>query len=212
MLNELISHLQKEWSILSSAPFTFVITLILGGLVAFLAMNWAYEARFKLLQDRLLAKQDSLLAKDDQLAEYRERLHLTPASRGGFSRLTHAELKQKALGLVQQIRTFLVKHETENRKVSDSKWQQMVMAKTEEEKQRLWNEHTNISTQFYLRLNSEYNQQYKVDAILLRDEILSRLTKDSKNERSFHMYEHPTNPIGMGMVADDLERLAKSLL
>lgn len=209
MLNELISHLQKEWSILSSAPFTFVITLILGGLVAFFALNWAYEARFKLLQDRLLAK-------DDQLGEYRERLHLTPALGSGFSRLTHKELKQKALELVQQIRTFLVKHEAEDRKVSDSKWQQMVMAKTEEEKKRLWNEYTNISIQFSLRLNSEYGQRFKVDAILLRDEILSRLPKDSKkdskDEHAFRMYEHPTNPIGMNMVADDLERLAKGLL
>ncbi len=203
-MDALIAYIQKNWQILSSAPLTFIITLILAIVVAFLAVNWGYEARFKLLQDRLSAK-------DDQLAEYRERLHLTPAKRGGYSKLSHAELKQKALELVQQIRIFLTKNMTEERKVSDSNWQQMVGAKTEEEKRRLWNEGTTFSIQFYTRINLEYDQQFKVDAILFRDEILSRLPKDSKDERAFRRYEHPTNPIGMGMVADDLERLTKSL-
>jgi hypothetical protein len=61
---------------------------------------------------------------------------------------------------------------------------------------------------FYTALNSEYDAKFKVTAIVLRDELLTRVKRPQPDGPEAHMYEHPTNPIGMGIVADDLERLA----
>lgn len=61
------------------------------------------------------------------------------------------------------------------------------------------------------RQSPEYDKRFKVETIVLRDELLTRLPNESKNEQGYARYEHPVNPIGMGMVADDLERLAKLL-
>jgi hypothetical protein len=87
----------------------------------------------------------------------------------------------------------------------------MVSAKTEEEKQKLWHHFTSSSSQRNLQRNVQYNSKFKVDSILLRDELLSRLPQGSKEERAYNLYEHPTNPIGMEMVIVDLERMTKLL-
>ena len=203
-MSDLILFLQQEWSTLKSAPVTFVLMLILGFLVAFLAVRWYY-------QGMLETKDERLKAKDDQLDDYRERLHLISASGSKYSRLNHDELKQEAFDLVKRIRKFL----TEERKRDYSNFtvyqSQMHDAKSDEERSRIWNDHTNKMLLGGLKLNTEYDNRFKIDAIIMRDELLSRLPKQAKNERAYSMYEHPTNPIGMGMVADDLEKLVKSL-
>jgi hypothetical protein len=82
---------------------------------------------------------------------------------------------------------------------------------TEEERQRKWQEQTNAAIQRSFETRSDFESQFKVDSILLRDELLSRLRPDAKNERAYRMYESPINPLVMEEVVGDLERLAKSL-
>ncbi len=83
-------------------------------------------------------------------------------------------------------------------------------AESEEEKQRIWDSHSNQLISESYEICGEYDRRFKVDALLLRDELLSRLPKEAK-KRAYSLYEHPINPICRGMVADDLERMAKSL-
>jgi hypothetical protein len=53
--------------------------------------------------------------------------------------------------------------------------------------------------------------QLKADAIVLRDELLSRLPSYARDDRWFSFYERIEDTAGMAVVADDLERLADSL-
>ncbi len=52
------------------------------------------------------------------------------------------------------------------------------------------------------KVNSDYDRRFKTDTIALR-ELLSRLPGSVRSEYPGTSYEHPTNPISMGMVGDD---------
>lgn len=88
--------------------------------------------------------------------------------------------------------------------------QLMLQAKTREEQDRIWNMEMRESTTS-APLNSEYGALFKAEAVLLHDELLRRLPNEPKDRRRLADYEHPTNPIGLNVVIDDLDRLAKSL-
>lgn len=203
-MEKLVELVAKEWQTLKEAPITFLLVLIFAAFAGAYAARWLYAERIEVLQQRLSAK-------DDQLAEYRERLHLAPAGQTAYSQLTNGELKQRALRLIGNIREFLERTGEEDRKVTFAQFAAMSMAKSEEEKNQLWHRQTEEMSRRSFQRSADYDRQFKVEAILLRDEILSRLPPTARDDRKFGLYEHPTNPIGMGMVADDLERLARSL-
>jgi len=128
-----------------------------------------------------------------------------------FSRMTDPELKETTLRLVTELRHFLLESEQEDREAWESRSTTMDLAKTEEEKHKIW---TMITTKDLLRSakrNAEYERRFQTISILLRDELLSRLHKGAADKQSLSRYEHPTNPLGMGEIADDLEKLGKSL-
>jgi len=87
----------------------------------------------------------------------------------------------------------------------------MTQATDEVQRKQLWDVHTGEIIDAGNRLNSEYDAKFKVKAIVLRDELLSRAQYSDRELHVHQLYDHPTNPIGMGMVADDLERLAREL-
>ena len=212
MPNKLFDHLRKEWKTLTNAPFAFLSILVLASTSIFFIVDWHYGGTLQTLTGRIELLKDRIQAKDDQLDDYRERLHLTPASGSKFSKMTHQELKDSTLSLVKKLRDFLFNTNQKSKVVKDKLWSQMVEAKTEEEKSRLWQAHTDAITQYSYTQRAEYEKKFKIDAILLRDEILTRIPRDSINKSiSFSYYEYPTNYLVMKEVADDLERLAKLL-
>jgi len=210
-LEKLIEVIKNEWSTISSAPFTFIILFVLAFSLAYVASTWRYQGIIDLLREQVTSSKNRIEIKDDQISEYRERLHLVPSDTTEFSKLTNKELYDKTINLVQKIRTFLTAREMTQRELLYSGYKTDYRKLTEEERQKAWNEETRKSMMDSLKMSSEYDANYKIDSILLRDELLSRLPKGSKNEQEYRTYEHPTNTIGMSMVVDDLERMAKLL-
>lgn len=208
---DFIQFIKRNWQTFKSAWLAFIIVLLVGGIVGYLIGRWKYQRIVQIKNERIAQKDDQLVAKDDLIAEYRERLHLTPTTDTSYSRLTNNELKQKALEVVSQTRDFLRERNERDTRLRDSEWEEMFAAKSEEEKHRIWNKFVTITMESSQKLISDYKEKFKVDTILLRDELLSRLPKDARDDNSYSMYEHPINPIGMEIVATDLERLAKSL-
>ncbi|MCS6897658.1 MAG: hypothetical protein NZM29_06750, partial [Nitrospira sp.] len=145
------------------------------------------------------------------LHEYRQRLHVVPATDTSYSRLTNEELQRKTLELIKEMGQFFVRAQTKQDQAISLQQEHTMRTRSEEGKTEAWQRSTIALMESLREANSEYESQFKVDAILPRDEILSRLPKQSKNEQASHLYEHPTNLLGMKEVADDLERLAKSL-
>ena len=87
----------------------------------------------------------------------------------------------------------------------------MQSAKTENERIQVWTQFSNRLVQRSFEANLDFSRRLGTDSILLRDELLSRLPKASKDDKVYEFYEHPTNVLGMTALANDLERLAKSL-
>lgn len=111
---------------------------------------------------------------------------------------------------MNDLRTFLRSVMEQSTDTSARHMERVRQAKTEEERNRLWQENTNESMRHSLARNSEYDRRFKGDSIVLRDELAARL-HISPDKRTASLYEHPTNPIGMEMVAADLEVMAKRL-
>jgi hypothetical protein len=209
---DLFQLLRDQWSAVSRAPWPFVLSSVAMFLLAFAACRWRYEGLAEGLREQIQALREHLETKGAQLDEYRERLHLVAASGSKFSQLTHSELKTKALEFVRDLRGWLARRSAEDSEQGHREWSEMGSAPNEEERQRLWHEHTGASIRRHSEQDAEYDDSYKVDAILLRDEMLTRLPSEGARHRRWDTYyEHPVNQIIMKRVADDLERLAKLL-
>jgi hypothetical protein len=203
-LKELIEYLQKEWSTLSGAPVTFISASILVAGLAYAASRWKHNAIIELLRERIVAK-------DEQLDGYREKLHLVPAHGSEFSRLSHAELQKIALLFVSSLREWLAVRRNHDSERQHQQWLAMTNASDETQRKQLWDAQTTDSVRSSMAINNEYDAKFKVKAMVLRDELLTRVQHPEPNHHARHNYDHPTNPIGMGMVADDLERMARLL-
>ncbi len=197
---------EANWSTLMSAPLIFLICIAIGIAGGYLLGKWYFRRTIDILKGRLEAK-------DDQLDEYRERLKLMHPNETGskYSRMTNDELKRRVLDMVDKIRTFHAETQQKSQRLILAERAYMMKVESAEEFEEIRNKYSNQIMSESLETSEKYNRRFKVDAILLRDEMLSRLPETAKNKRAYFVYEHPTNPIGMGMVADDLERLAKSL-
>jgi hypothetical protein len=75
------------------------------------------ESQLKSKDDQLKGKDDQLKGKDDVITEYRERLHYLPPAPSPYLRMTNAELQQKALTVVQQLRQFTEKTEKKSNQI-----------------------------------------------------------------------------------------------
>jgi hypothetical protein len=203
-VRELVEYIQREWTTLATAPFTFILATVLVGGLAYAASRWRHGGIIELLRERLAAK-------DQQLDEYRERLHLVPAQGSEFAKQSHAELQAQALKFVASLRDWLAARRAQDSQRQHQQWVAMTRATDEAQKKQLWDAHTGDLIGSSTALNNEYDAKFKVKAIVLRDELLTRVQHPDPKAHAHHMYEHPTNPIGMGMVADDLERLARLL-
>lgn len=218
---DLINFVLHEWAVVMNAPGTFVTLCVLIGSAMFIVVRWHYEGSIRTLSEHIRVLQERMEAKDDQLAEYRERLHLIPISGTSYSRLTNEELKTRTFALVGNIRQLVQEFDDESNKTMYSHHSAMIQVITIEERHRLWEAFTQSSHESYNKLDRAYEERFKTDTILLRDELHARLPKESTvpppddhwtNTWGPARYELPMNPNGMIAVADDLEKLAKKLV
>jgi hypothetical protein len=210
-VDSLVTLLRTEWTALSAAPWSFAVLVVGAFGAAFGVCRWAYQSQNEANKEKLEVLKERLSAKDDQLDDYRERLGLAPSTGSKFSKLTHKELQEFTLKFVDGIRTWFSQNEAENRRTADQQWHAMTRAQTEEQKHQLWEAHTSTLTNGLFSLMRDFEQKFKIDAILLRDELLARLPASERDQQSERRYEMPVNTFCIRMITDDLERKAKVL-
>ena len=120
-----------------------------------------------------------------------------------------ASLAQKANALVAQLRDFIERHKRVDDSIRENEWNDLARATDDAEKRRLWEKFTSASLRHSTETHSEYERRFKVDAMLLRDELRSRLKDYTPDQRTDREYEHPVNYFGYNDVAADIERMAK---
>lgn len=133
-----------------------------------------------------------------------------------YNELTNVQLQNAVFRLIPKMRIYLEQKESIQNSRSQYYRQLMNDAKSREEKDRIWNMETSESLSSP-SLNSEYSTHFKSEAILLNEEMVKRLPIKTESPEQLNMrrfradYDHPTNPIGLNGVIDDLEMLAKQL-
>jgi hypothetical protein len=182
-----------------------------------LAGEQRHSADLQQIYDQRLAGvqqnyEQRLKGKDDVIEDYRRRLQIAPPKGGDLAQLTNSELKARALQFVSELR----------------KWQQRTGQEEQDQTYQIWSEMRKASRdvgewqrlsakigKLYSDRRAEYDANFKITAILLRDEISSRVPPARRNELKarmlFNAYEDPVNNFGIEDVVTNLEMLAKSL-
>lgn len=207
----LLDFFEKNWTQVTSAPLAFVGLFVLSSSLAMLVSNWYHAKTIAELKATNESQKERLILRTEQVEQYREKAVKYDEKLEAVVDASPAVLTQKALEFVSQIRDFIAKHQGVDRATEANEWSAMTAAVDEESKNRLWNAFTTKSNEDSSNRNLEWERRFKVDAMLLRDELRSRL-KDYVSDRNIDMfYEHPTNYFGFNDVASDLERMAKLL-
>lgn len=210
-MEEFIKLLEKNWQVVTQAPFAIVLLAASMFGLAYLAARWRYvsileqtKAANETLKERLHLKTEQAESYKDRAIKYDQKVWEVVES-------DSTVLRDQALSLVGQIREFIDRYRRQDDTVQQNEWVEMTRATNEEEKQRLWHKFTNAGSRVSSDRNSEYERRFKVDTLMLRDELRSRLKDYKPDGHVDHMYEHPTNYFGFNDVANDLEKMAKLL-
>lgn len=210
-MDKFIELLAREWAVVSQAPLAFALLAVSMLGLAYVAARWRYSSVIESVRASNETLNERLHLKTEQAEQYKERALKYDEKVWAIVESDTSSLSQKALTLVTDIREFIDRHRRLDDSARENDWPEMVRAADEAEKQRLWHKMTNASSRLSTERNAEWERRFKVDALMLRDELRSRLKDYKPDERIAHVYEHPTNYFGCNDVAADLERMAKLL-
>ncbi len=211
-MEKLIEYIAKEWSVVSQAPFAFLILAAIMFGLAYLAAKWRFTAVIDQVRASNEALKDRLHLKSEQAESYKDRALKYDEKVQQVVDSDAVALKERTLEVVKNLREFIERHRREDDRVSALERSAMRSAQTEEERNAAWERNTNETMRLSNERNAEYDRRFRVDAIMLRDELRSRIPNYEPLERHHDMmYEHPTNYFGFNDVASDLERMAKML-
>ena len=130
-------------------------------------------------------------------------------SSGKYSKLSNKELRTRALTLVKGVRELVYSYHKKDRDLTAELDADYLATRTTE-RQSLrdqWRKKVDDAQASSLR---NYQQNFAVDATLVRQELQKRLPKNLQRDLP-KLYSNPANVLALEVVADDLELLAKSL-
>ncbi|WP_025132346.1 hypothetical protein [Pseudomonas sp. PH1b] len=206
---DLLKTIKDEWAVISVAPFSFLILAALMFATAYFVARWRYTAILDQAKARLETLTERLHLRSEQTESYREKASkydqmLTEVVESGA-----AELKDKTLKLVGDIREFIGRF----RRLENSNIERRFFdpVRTGSEGDQQWAQQMRLMLNTSLERTNEYDRRFKAEALILRDELRSRLPDYKPNDTFEFAYEAPTNFFGYDAVANDLEMMAKLL-
>jgi hypothetical protein len=216
-MDELLRHIKEEWSQLVKAPGAFAILVILAFIAAFAVIEWAHSAKISGLEQQVSTVnslndllKERIAGKDDQLTDYRAK-NLELQGKLPSISAPQSKMKDSSHPYREQLRQSATRYSNaSNRELAQAA---ILLANNIRDAAQA-ERNRPIETKPPYRNDGvfEYQSRFQGDAIVLRDEMLSRLPFNVKREPEADMeYSHANNPIGFEMVASDLDRLAKLL-
>ncbi len=128
-----------------------------------------------------------------------------------YSNTSNKELKQKALRLVKNIRELVDSYNKKGRELMseyDKKNKPEIKIDERKAMREQWLKESDAVHDSAMR---SYKENYWAEAILLRNELYRRLPKKLNQKDLAPIYQNPTNVLGLQLIADHLELIAKSL-
>lgn len=209
-MTEFIRVLLEQASVISDAPIAFVVLALATFGLAYVAVRWKYtsvieqkDATIENLKERLQFRVDQVEEYRGKAAKFDEKAHAVVDS-------SSAILKKQALEMASNIREFVHRHQL-NDDVVQTDLMSIERTEDPEARNRKWATATMELSRRSAERNAEWNRRFKIDAVILRDELRSRLKDYVPDARLGDSYDHPVNYFGFNYVADDLEKMAKSL-
>jgi hypothetical protein len=204
--------LASNWLIVSQAPLAFALLAASMFALAYIAAAWRYSA----VCDQIRASNDTLKErlhlKTEQAEQYKDRALKYDEKVSAVVDSDAASLATKAMTLVAAIHDFVQRHRRSHDAVHQHEWRIATQAKDDDERTRTWQVFTDAMSRVSTEKNLEWDRRFKVDTLMLRDELRSRLPNYKPEPLTEMLYEHPTNDHGYSAVAADLERMSKLLL
>lgn len=152
---------------------------------------------------------------EDLARMIKEKLELLGIQPGtSYSRLNNHQLAVRTLTFVGELRDALYRFETTEREILSRAFLERSSFKDESKREQLWYRQRALSEQLRLKMHHLYSLQFKIEAIWLRDEMLSRLPSKLNIQRDKfieHIYEYPASTYDIRAIVDDLEKLARGL-
>ena len=128
-----------------------------------------------------------------------------------YTNTSNTALKEKALQVVKSIRALVDSYNTKDRALLAEYGKKDTPKLKPEARQALREQWLKESDAVHETAMRSYKDQYWADAILLRNELYKRLPNQPKPKEVAMIYQIPTNMLGIGLIADHLELIAKSL-
>ena len=128
-----------------------------------------------------------------------------------YSNTSNKELKQKVLLVVKNIRNLVDSYSKKDRELMaeyDKKNKPEIRIDERKAMREQWLKESDALHDSAMR---SYKENYWADAILLRNELYRRLPKKLNQKDLAPIYQNPTNVLGIQLIADHLELIAKSL-
>ncbi|MGX1179405.1 hypothetical protein AB7M31_002473 [Pseudomonas sp. IAP-CY TE4608] len=192
-----VGFFQKEWSALSSAPSAFVLLTLLAAIIAYRVCKWRYEGIIETLKERLISRTEQMEKYKERAIKFDEKIEKVVDS-------STIDLYENAMSLVGRIRGFIERRKRQSginittARMTDGE-ENPELSTYREQLMRTLEETT-----------SEWNRSFKVEAMLIRDELQSRTRLEIDPSIEF-TYEHPTNFHGYEAIATHLESMARRM-
>lgn len=147
-------------------------------------------------------------ARDRALDELREQLFQVRGNGKQYTALADEDLAEAARRAAGNLREFGVECDQTFNKMSEIRWYRFELAKTPERQLVVWKEFMGDVARILIKWHQDYEQKFKADAMLLRDEMLARLPPEARNDDVYPRYARGLGTYDVMEIADDLFRLA----
>ena len=162
-------------------------------------------------QNSAIRKQYAL--KDSDIINNKQRLHITEKMTSKYELLSNSELVSRSLKIVENIRKIIHAYKIKNQELVTIQMKEISRENSNTEQSKIFSHYTQLDRRLYLEVLLKYERDFMVEAILLRDELFSRLKTKTLNKLDYNymLYRHPTNHFGLNHVVNHLEAMSKSL-
>jgi hypothetical protein len=144
-------------------------------------------------------------------AEIEQRRTRIFSGTAGYRQLSDGEVKQKAMDVVVELRSFIKAINKEHTDIDLGCQRDAAAATSDEIRLQIRQRCNDQSFRLADKHVQTYNERFKSEALILAEELLHRLPTEYKAKVPVILFQYPTNSLGMENVATTLEILAKSL-